>query len=83
MADELTPSSDQLDRIDRIRMRLAESRRAARDLAGDRLRMARAALPARGAPHAAGDRVFDTVTGLEAEVIHVTTENVVIPAPDK
>jgi len=30
-----------------------------------------------------GARVFDTVTGQEAEVVHGTRENVVLPTPER
>ncbi len=36
-----------------------------------------------GLPLDVGERVFDTVTGLEGEVIDGTTENVLIPATEK
>jgi len=34
-------------------------------------------------PFRAGDRVFDTVTGEEGEVVGRTTENIVVSAPAK
>lgn len=37
------------------------------------------ALQIAGSPFAAGDRVFDVITGLEGEVLGGTRENVVVP----
>jgi|GEM_PF-2728562 len=44
---------------------------------------AAAADAARRGPHAPGDRVFDTQTGLEGEVLHAARENVLVPAARK
>jgi hypothetical protein len=69
------------DAIDRIRERVVQARETQRQRVIERLRNAQQSDAARRGIHAAGDRVFDTETGLEGEVIHVARENVVVPAP--
>ena len=69
------------DAIDRIRERVVQARNTQRQRVIERLRNAQQSDAARRGMHAAGDRVFDTETGLEGEVIHVARENVIVPAP--
>jgi hypothetical protein len=69
------------DAIDRIRERVVQARDTQRQRVAERLRKAQESDAARRGIHSAGDRVFDTETGLEGEVIHVARENVVVPAP--
>lgn len=69
------------DAIDRIRERAVQARETQRQRVIERLRNAQQSDAARRGMHAAGDRVFDTETGLEGDVIHVARENVVVPAP--
>jgi hypothetical protein len=69
--------------LDVLAERLRQQQRDRRAAIADRLRRAQANDAARRGPHVAGDRVFDTVTGLEGEVIHVARENVVVPAPQQ
>jgi hypothetical protein len=69
------------DAIDRIRERVVQARETQRQRVIERLRNAQQSDATRRGIHAAGDRVFDTETGLEGEVIHVARENVIVPAP--
>jgi hypothetical protein len=68
------------DVIDRIRERAVQARDTQRQRVTDQIRNAQQSDAARRGTHAAGDRVFDTQTGLEGTVIHVARENVLIPA---
>lgn len=69
------------DAIDRIRERLVQARDTQRQRVAERLRKAQESDAARRGTHAAGDRVFDTVSGLEGEVVFAARENVIVPAP--
>jgi len=69
--------------LDVLAERLRQQQRARRDAIADRLRRAQANDAARSGLHAVGDRVFDLVSGVEGEVIHVARENVVVPAPQQ
>lgn len=60
--------------------RLRQQAKARRDAIADRLRRAQAADAMRRGAHGVGDRVFDLVSGVEGEVVHVARENVVVPA---
>ena len=62
--------------VERVRQSRA-ARQAKLDAAPGTLPTAESRL---GLPHVAGARVFDTVTGLEGEVIGGTRENIVVPA---
>lgn len=83
MSNEFSPSTEQLDAIDRIRERTVQARETQRQRVADRLRNARQSDAARRGTRVAGDRVFDTVTGQEGEVVHVARENILVPAPGK
>jgi hypothetical protein len=75
----LAEPTEQADALDRIRERAVQARETQRQRVAQRLRNARQSDAARRGTHVAGDRVFDTETGLEGEVIHVARENVVVP----
>lgn len=79
MADQ----TEQAAALDRIRERQVQARETQRQRVIDRLRNARQSDAARKGTHVAGDRVFDTVTGLEGEVVYATRENVVVSTPRK
>jgi len=79
MSNDLPASTEQAAAIDRIRERAVQARETQRQSVANRLRNARQSDAARRGMHAAGDRVFDTETGLEGTVIHVARENVVVP----
>jgi hypothetical protein len=81
MDNDRPASTEQGKQIDRIRVRVVQARDTQRARVVERLRKAQQSDAARRGMHAAGDRVFDTETGLEGEVIHVARENVVVPTP--
>lgn len=68
--------------LDVLAERLRQQQRARRDAIAERLRQAQQIDAARRGPHVAGDRVFDTVTGVEGEVIHVDRATVTVPAAE-
>lgn len=68
------------DALARFRERLRQNREAARQTATDAAADRPTTAARMNAPLAAGTTVFDTVTGLEGEVVGGTRENVVVPA---
>lgn len=62
-----------------IANRLAEQRRRRNEQIRGALEDAQAAARAFGGAHAPGDRVFDTVSGQEGEVVGRTIENIILP----
>jgi hypothetical protein len=71
------------DELARIRERLEQQRDVRRRQLHDRLGAAPPASVLSAAPFLPGDRVFDTVTGLEGEVLARTTENIIVPVTDR
>lgn len=71
------------DELARIRERLEQQRDGRRRQLRERLGAAPSASALSAAPFLPGDRVFDTVSGLEGEVIGRTTENIIVPVTDR
>jgi len=67
------------DALARIRERLEQNRKLRQSQLQDRLGTAVPAAALSSAPFQPGDRVFDTVTGLEGEVLARTAENIIVP----
>jgi len=66
--------------VDRIRERLRQNRAARRQTFTDTAPgIAGQSAPAAPGTLTAGDRVFDTFSGEEAEVVTVTRENLIVP----
>jgi hypothetical protein len=71
------------DELARIRERLEQNRQLRQSQIRDRLATAVPAAALSAAPFLPGDRVFDTVTGLEGEVIARTAENIIVPTANR
>lgn len=67
----------------RIAERLQQQAYRRRQQLQDRLAAAPAAGVRSATPFAPGDRVFDTVTGQEGEVIARTLENIIVPVTER
>lgn len=68
-----------MSELDRIRERVRQNREAQRQAMAEGARQASCPEGRMGCPLMPGTRVFDTVTGLEGEVVGGTRENVVVP----
>lgn len=68
-----------MSELDRIRERARQNRAAQRQAMADGARPVSCPEGRMGCPLLPGTRVFDTVTGLEGEVVAGTRENVVVP----
>ena len=71
------------DALARIRERLEQHREARRVELNARLDAALERLARERGAHRPGDRVFDTVTGQEGEVVARTTENIIVPVAQR
>jgi len=71
------------DYLDRVRERIAQADADQRQRREQLRAAAGAREPGLGGIFRPGDRVFDTVTGLEGNVIHATSENLVVPVANR
>ncbi len=72
--------NDHIDRIREHTVQLRDAQRARRDVA---MAAARERAASRAGTHLAGSRVFDTVSGLEGEVVGTARENVIVPTAEQ
>lgn len=68
------------DALDRIRERTVQLRDAHTARMQSAIAAAQADAAARSGGYVVGARVFDTVSGLEGEIVGTTRENVLVPA---
>lgn len=67
----------------RVRERMAQGRAAHSETLTTAPDTPRPFHDGRGGTFLAGDRVFDTVSGLEGIVVATTTENIIVPAAER
>jgi len=73
-----------MSELDRIRERLRQNRAARRQTIADTAREIRGPHgPIAPGTLTAGDRVFDVFSGEEGEIVTITRENILVPAPER